>query len=338
MEVKRKKQNKWLPLVCLVLVMAALFVSYKLLSASNERKAAEEAAKAAEENTVIAVADYDPTLVTSLSYENKGEEPLSFIRKDGAWQVAGDEHFPLNGEFIDTLAETISSIGALRTVEEGEAADYGLTEPMCSIEVGYADGTQHSYRIGDYNTFGGGYYFMADGAISMISSSLLSAFGYTLDDLAVLDTMPAYEWTTEGVVTALTISRGADEVTITDQDRILQVTRAIHQLVKLNDCADYYADADEKTAAYGYGDAVKVTMAYKEPVTTTDAEGNTTAAYMDTTYTIWFGADTGDGSTCYGGPDHSDLVYRLNAEAAGIMKNDMAAELARGKDTADEND
>ena len=46
MTAKTQKKNKYLPLVVLLVVLVALFAVYKALSASNERKAAEdEAAK-----------------------------------------------------------------------------------------------------------------------------------------------------------------------------------------------------------------------------------------------------------------------------------------------------
>lgn len=316
---KTKKANKWLPLVILAAVMIALFFGYKALSQANERKAAEEAAREAEAETVIVVADDDPAGMTSLSYGKKGEDRISFVRSGNTWMLDGDEHFPLDTELVESMAAAVSSISALRTVDEGVPADYGLDDPAYLIETAYSDGTHHTYGIGDYNAFGGGYYFSADGSISMISDSLLKSIGYTLEDLAELDTIPSYEWTSEDVVSSVTVQLNGEETCITDKDTILQITRAINQLVKLNDCVDYYADAEEKDSLYGRRDAVTATVAYKEPVKSTAADGTSTAAYMDKTYTIWFGNQSGDG-TCYGGPDASDLVYALDESAKSLIE------------------
>ena len=72
MTAKTKKKNKYLPLVVLLVVLVALFAVYKALSASNDRKAAEEEAAKAAEDADIMIAEYDYTTMTSLSYQKKG--------------------------------------------------------------------------------------------------------------------------------------------------------------------------------------------------------------------------------------------------------------------------
>lgn len=315
---KAKKKNKYLPLIILAAVLVVLLIAYKALSGANDRKEAEEAAKLAAENADIMIAQYDYTTTTSLSYQLKGMDELKFAVSGSSWIYLPDEKFPLDQTIIAQMAAAIAQIAVECTVSEGSPADYGLDDPNYIINVKYSDGTSHEYKIGDYNTFNSAYYFMADGDMYMISSGLLPYFNYTLDDLLLLDEIPYSEWSDTAYVNFITVKNGEKYAEITDTDG----KSAVIDLLKyfpLKDCADYYADEEEKISDYGIDGSIAVVVNYKKAKTSTDADGNETTTYLDTGYSLTFGNQTEDGDY-YVSPSGSNIVYLIDEEtAAGLL-------------------
>lgn len=313
----RKKKNKYLPLLIMLAALLVLFVGYKLISKANDRKAAAEAAEEAAANATIMVADYDYTTITDITYEKAGHDRLSFVVKGTAWEYLADSHFPLNSEKITAMAGAIASIGAGRRVDEGSPSDYGLDSPEYEIVVKYSDGSAHTYRIGDYNSFASGYYFSADGEMYIIPSGLTSYFDYDLDDLLVLDTLPSSDWTETGYIQSVTVSLDGVTSEITGADEIETVIANVKKLY-LNDCADWYATDDEKAACGIDGDDY-VSVKYKKPVTTTDADGNESTNYLDTTFRINFGSKDGNGYVL-GCPEKSNIIYRFQEDTVNGLR------------------
>ena len=72
--------------------------------------------------------------VQSLSWTYEGET-LSF-HKDGTWLYDGDESFPVDEHKINALLEEFESFGAAFVIEDVEDyAQYGLDDPLCTIEI-----------------------------------------------------------------------------------------------------------------------------------------------------------------------------------------------------------
>ena len=172
----KKRKNKSLPLIILVVLLIGLIVGYSVLSSANDRREAEEANKNEAENNTVIIADYDYTTATKLSYSAPDADGITLLQNSGVWSYAEDANFPLNQTIAAQMASAISSIGIKTTVTEGEAADYGLDTPSHTIEISYSDGTSHTYKIGNYNSFNDGYYFSMDGKLYMIASGLLDYF------------------------------------------------------------------------------------------------------------------------------------------------------------------
>ena len=308
----KKKSNPYLKLVILVLVLAALVIGYKLLTDANKKQQQEklEAERAAlASDTPITVAQHELTSMTALSYTPTGGEPLSFSVVNGAWRWDGDANFPLNATTLAYMGTNIASITALRAVDGGKLADFGLEEPSCTVTVSYG-AEKHTYGFGDYNGFSGAYYLLADGKVYLTEKNLEAYFDYTLDDLIARDSIPSADWTTKDYVTAVTVSDGTRENTITDADGVKAALDALDG-VNLREIADYYADEQEK-AALGFDGSRGVTVNYRKAFTSTDANGNSSTNYIDTSYSLMLGAETESG--CYASPASSSIVYLLTAE------------------------
>lgn len=298
-------------MIVLAVILAALVIGTSVLSAANEKKAAEEAAELAAQNTTIMLAQYDAANTKSISYSKDGADFLTFHVKNGAWVYEGDENFPLNQQIVGSMASAMASVAAERAVEDVDKDAYGLSDPAYVITVEYNDGVSHVYTIGSYNSFTGGYYFTMDGDCYMISSGLIPYFDYELNDLLALDTIPVSEWQDVGYVNSVTVTKDGKSTEITDE---AGMTEALGKLgaLSLTICQDYYADETEK-AAYGMDGSNAVTVKYKKAVTSTDEAGNQSVNYLETSYTFTFGDNN------LGGPAKSDIVYQLNQTAVNEL-------------------
>jgi len=212
----KKRKNKFIPLIVLIVILAALMIGYSVLASANDRREAEQLAEEEAANAVTLIAEYDYTTVTELSYQAKGSDPITFTQSAGVWAYTGDAHFPLNQTIPAQMAYAISTIAVEAVITEGEAADYGLDDPAYTIRVSYADGNAHTYKIGDYNSFNASYYFSMDGSLYMVAEGLLPYFQYELNDLLALDTLPAADWADNNYVMEITVRNGEASNVISD--------------------------------------------------------------------------------------------------------------------------
>ena len=308
---QRKKKNKFLPMIVLAVILASLVIGTSVLSAANDRKAAEEAEKLAAENASILLAEYDAANTKSISYSKDGAEFLTFTVRNGVWVYEEDETFPLNQTIVGSMASALSSMAAERAVEDVDRDAFGLSDPAYVIKVEYNDGASHVYTIGNYNSFTGGYYFTMDGDCYMISSGLIPYFDYERNDLLALDTIPVSDWQDVGYVNSVTVTRDGVSTEITDEAGLTDVLGKLGAL-SLTICEDYYADESEK-ASYGMDGSDSVTVKYKKTVTSADANGNQTTNYLETAYTFVIGDSN------LGGPAKSAIVYQLNETAVNEL-------------------
>ena len=309
---KRKKKNKYLPLIVLLIFVVVLAAAYMMLSSANDKKEAEQAAADAAANAVEMIAEYDYTTTVGLTYRRAGSDPIELEVVNGQWKLTADDRFPVNQQIVASMANAIATIGVQNHIDEGDPADYGLAEPAYTIEVTYDGGVSHQYRIGDYNSFGGGmYYFMKDGAMYTISTGLTSYFDYDLDDLLQLETMPTD--IEKEYINSITVAKDGAEKVIDDADGIAALFDLFGKIT-LTECADYYTDETERTGTYALDGSDKITISYKRAVTTADADGNETTNRLDTSYTFLFGADAGHDEAYYGSPEKSTIAYLVNAE------------------------
>ena len=75
---------------------------------------------------------------------------LSFTKDDDAWQYDGDDAFPADQEAVENLAEQVSSLAAIRVINDPEdLSAYGLDEPALQATVTAGDGTAVTLLLGD---------------------------------------------------------------------------------------------------------------------------------------------------------------------------------------------
>lgn len=321
---KRKKKNKYIPLIVLLVLIVVMAAAYTMLSSANDQKEAEQAAADAAANAVEMIAEYDYTTTVGLMYQRAGSDPVELKVVNGVWQMADDEHFPVNQTAVASMANAIASIGIKNHVTEGDPADYGLAEPAYLIEVTYDGGVSHQYRIGDYNAFGGGaYYFMMDGTMYTIPTGLTSYFDYGRDDLLQLDTMPTD--IEPDYINSITVTVDGTDKVIDDADGIAALFDLFGDIT-LTSCADYYTDETERAETYGLDGSDRILISYKRAVTSTDADGNQTTNRLDTSYTFLFG-EAADGGY-YGSPEKSTIAYLIGAETADAIAEYLTYEPA----------
>lgn len=332
---KRKKKNKALPLIVLVVIMCVMAVLYFTLAAANDRREAEEAAAAAADTTIM-LAEQDYTKITELKYRTDGEW-ITLLQSGGVWSLAEDPRFPLDQTTAAGMGAAIASIGAMRSVEDGDAALFGLDAPTCEIHVSYGEGTTYKYAIGDRNSFNNAYYFRDDdGSVYMIASGLLSYFQITPEDMIVLDT--AIGTLTDTDIVSFTVKDGDAETTVTQTAEEITAEDGTASTVYSEDVtalydlfceldlyawADYYADSTEMAETYGIDGTRSLTLCYKKAVSvnsaeTTSADG--TAAQttkVDANYVVYFGSSA-DGQTYYS-PKGSTIVYTAADDVANAI-------------------
>jgi len=335
---KRKKKNKLLPLIVLVGIMCVMAAAYFALAAANDRREAEEAAAAAADTTIM-LAEQDYTQITELKYRTGENDWITLKQSGGIWTLADDPKFPLNQQTAAGLGAAIASIGAMRSVEDGDETMFGLDTPACEIHVSYGPGTTYKYAIGDRNSFNNAYYFRNDdGAVYMIAAGLLTYFQTDLADLIVLDT--ALDTLADADIVSFTVTDGessrevmqtAAEMTAEDGTVSTVYSEEVTDLyglfceLDLFAWADYYADSGEMAETYGIDQSRSLTLRYKKSVavngTETTADGQAAAAgqttKVDANYVIYFGSSA-DGQTYYS-PKGSTIVYTAADDVADAI-------------------
>ena len=310
--MKTKKKNKFVPLVVLLIALAALLGIYRFITVRNARRETERRDELQANEQKQMIAEYDYTTVTHLSYTKKGGEKLSFSVEGGTWVLDSDRHFPLDITTVTKMAAAIAQIAVECEVDGGsDESVYGLDDPEYTITVSYSEGGEHTYKIGSYNSFNSSYYFSADGDYYMIASGLLPYFNYTLDELMLLDTNPSSEWSDVSYINSITVTRGGEErqIGISGREEFVSLFAAL----PYTDCADYYADADERDM-YGLTGEKKITVNYKKVNTVTDSDGNSSKTYLDRDYTVIFGNEN-EGGKVFFSPSGSNIVYFASADA-----------------------
>ncbi len=322
---KKKKANPLVKLGILLLAALALFAAWRAMKTANEKKAAAEAARLAAESAsqTVTVASFDPAEMTELSYDTPGstDGTLSFVVVNGSWQWKDDAAFPLDQIYLASMGSAVTEITAVRQLKESEVegglAACGLNEPSCTVTVKYG-GEKHVYETGAYNGTYQAYYLRADGALYLTQANLASTFSKTLDSLLKRDSVPSADWTDRSLISSVIVKDGGESREITDEDEIDAVMTALSS-VYLSRFADYNADEAEK-AAFGLDGSRSVTVKYRKSVSTTDANGNSSTSYLETSYEFLIGNPYEEDETltavC---PPGSSVVYLISTEKTDEM-------------------
>lgn len=287
--MKRAKRLYWLCGV-LVVVCAAAFavVHYQ-----------EERERIAATDEIILEVDADA--VESLSWQCDDQD-LSF-RKEEGWVWDGDEAFPVDSDKIAELLEPFQSFGAAFIIEEvTDFSQYGLDDPVCTIQIATADAS-YDIQLGDFSAMDEQRYVsIGDGNVYLVQNDPMDIFEITIQDMIDHDEIPDFDqvtsiqfsgedsyevvWQEENTHTALDddcyfVQEGEDWLAL-DPSRVESYLNTLSSL----DPTDYvtYTAGEEDLSAFGLDDPeLTVTVAY----TAQDEEGEE----REETFTLYVSRD-----------------------------------------------
>lgn len=167
-------------LLCMLAALAVLAALVPLASRIPEERNTEEPTGAS--------LGLDTENLDRLTVE--GEETLTFVKQGDSWIYEADPTFPLDEKKITAMLDTLASLNAAKTIDEGASAQsYGLASPLCRVEAGSME-----LRIGSDAAMDGGRYFSTgDGKVYITADDILTPFRYSLLELVKQETAPAME-------------------------------------------------------------------------------------------------------------------------------------------------
>ena len=130
--------------------------------------------------------------VTALSWTNE-DGTFSFTKGD-TWTYDGDSAFPVDeGKINDLLAQFENFAAAFAIDDVEDYAQYGLTEPICTISITAGEET-YTVQLGDFSKMDEQRYVsIGDGKAYLVSHDPLDEFGAVLRDMILDDTIPAFD-------------------------------------------------------------------------------------------------------------------------------------------------
>ena len=178
----RKKQ---ITLCVLLAVFAVVSITAVLVSRHEEK--VEQIKNSGK--TILSI----PTdTVTALSWTNE-DGTFSFTKGD-TWTYDGDSAFPVDeGKINDLLAQFEDFAAAFAIDDVEDYAQYGLTEPICTISITAGEET-YTVQLGDFSKMDEQRYVsIGDGKAYLVSHDPLDEFGAVLRDMILDDTIPAFD-------------------------------------------------------------------------------------------------------------------------------------------------
>ena len=180
-----KRSKKMLLLLIALVLCVGGYYGVQLLGSDT--------ASVSEEAGTFALNSHTADDLTGLSWSNN-DERFAFTLSDGAWSVTADPAFPLNQTDVQSMADDLLALVGTRQLDGvTDLAAYGLAEPTFSVTASWSDGTSTTYAVGDETPFGDGYYISLgqEHVIYTITDDISDIFDTTLNDLAVLESIPA---------------------------------------------------------------------------------------------------------------------------------------------------
>ena len=304
-EEKSMRTKKGILVLSLALVL--LLAVYLGLRAWNREE--EERAKEEEEAAEIYVTDTDGGDIVSLKF-NVGNGDLEFSKEDDKWYYTPDKDFPLQQSYPEDMAEAAGSITADRELTDGDSLDaYGLDDPAYTVEYTDAEGNVTELLFGDMT--GDDYYVMISGSdtVYTVSSSVIDALNYSLEDMAQLDDYPSIG---SGNLVKEVITQNGETTTYDseDEDQAEDIAAVAGGLgaVTLSEAADYSVE-DEDLDMYGLDEESRITV---EATYTQDDE--------EQLLTLYIGNEDGNGNR-YVMINDSRIVYLISDEICDNILN-----------------
>lgn len=309
----KKKKNKVLPLVIMLAVVVAFGAAYFVLDRMDLNAEPED------ETNVFSIQSKSTDDITSVTFNDKNGDPITFVKEDSLWYYEAEKEFPVDYESVNELFSGLGTILATREFES-DNGEFGFDEPQNVLSVTYSEDegdTVVKYTVGDTNSFNSGTYVRDDvsSKIYLASANIAEAFADKVrDDFIKLD-VAAYD--VEPTSTHTVTLVGADGTTnvITDVDGIEEFLGDPFGNIDCTDWVEYNCD-EADMAKYGItkgDDKASILLNYKTTVSVTDENGESTPKRQEATYNIWFGDTLDDGSVYYTITD-STFVYKLSKD------------------------
>ncbi len=284
-----------------------------------------------DEDSIFKVSDIAAESVKELSYVSEGTV-LAFEKSDdGKWLLTGENSPEIDSELVESMANAITSAESehvMGDISKEEISEYGLDEPALLVKISDGTGT-YTYQFGSYNEFAEKYYLSnkdIPDVVYTVESSVYEAFGYTLEELVIKDTLPEIE-----ADSILSISFGSvisKSETPTDENEegknySAYITK--DGAVSEYSYADFYMLCEEISewnidelvslsshSSFDILNPVEFTVKYTERQEI-DAEG-ASGGYIDTekSFTLLLGEKAEDGRFYCKTKAESPLVYKLS--------------------------
>ncbi len=288
------KKSKIAAPVVLLALLVCLIGAYVALSAYNDSQSNEEESDS--ENETFKVCDMSEDSLVTLSYTDEKSE-LSLVLRDGTWILSDDELYPVDQTLISKMLSALCAVEAKRTVDGTDSAAYGLDEPTLTVTVGDGE-CEHTFKLGDTNSYNSLKYLECDGKVYMISDTLSSAFDVTKSELfAVKDSFPSE--ISEDSVTSVAVNDGEGrENIITDSDGISDIVHSLQKYCSFATPKGYALD-EAGLAEYGISeDSARIIVNYEH-------------SSAKASFELVFGKNS-DGDAFYALPS-GDVTYGIDA-------------------------
>ena len=306
-EGKKNKQGKNKGIFILAAVLVILLAVYFGLRSWNVSQ--EEKEEAEQEAATVHVTDTAAEDIVSFKF-NVGNGDLEFSKEDDKWYYTPDKDFPLQQSYPEDMAEAAGSITADRELTDGDSLDaYGLDDPAYTVEYTDAEGNVTELLFGDMT--GDDYYVMISGSdtVYTVSSSVIDALNYSLEDMAQLDDYPSIG---SGNLVKEVITQNGETTTYDseDEDQAEDIAAVAGGLgaVTLSEAADYSVE-DEDLDMYGLDEESRITV---EATYTQDDE--------EQLLTLYIGNEDGNGNR-YVMINDSRIVYLISDEICDNILN-----------------
>lgn len=208
-----RNKRKWLPMILMAVLLAALIICYILIKSYNEKQEGQQES----ESEGIQITSVTADEVTGLAVDWNGSK-LSFTKEEGTWLYDEDKDFPVNQESMENLISKFESVDAIRELEDPqELSEYGLEECSEVITLTLQDGTAKNFYVGNQNAITSDYYIYVDSPekIYTTDTSIITGCQFKLYDMAQTSTFPViYESSIEQV----RVDQGSSSLTLKKSD------------------------------------------------------------------------------------------------------------------------
>ncbi len=147
-----------------VLVASALLLGGLVLLSQAPRSGSNRSTTEQADSETSPVYDFAEADVVTLQIETR-DQTVAFEKDDaGFWQMVDPEAHPAEEAAIAFLLSRLVTDGLLKTttIDAANQAEFGLDDPFAIVDLTLADGTSHTFILGDADFSNQNYYALID--------------------------------------------------------------------------------------------------------------------------------------------------------------------------------